>query len=123
MLRCFLSDRPLAVAAWLCVIGGVDRRAALLRFDGAGAMGVAASIWLRTGCVSIGVASRFLAIIQSSGSGNQTGPHSRNALIAPRSRALQTSRLGVEDAQAGHNRSGASSQCDAHRPMRLTRRF
>jgi hypothetical protein len=62
MLRCFLRERLLAVSAWLCVIGGVDLRAALLGFDDAGAMGVAASIWLRIGCVSIGATSRFLAI-------------------------------------------------------------
>jgi len=62
-----LSERLLAVSAWL--IGGVDLRAALLGFDGAGTMGVAASIWLRIGCVSIGVTSRFLAIAQSPGFG------------------------------------------------------
>jgi hypothetical protein len=44
MLRCILSERLLAVAAWLCVIGGVDLRAALPGFDGADAMGFAASI-------------------------------------------------------------------------------
>jgi hypothetical protein len=65
MLRCFLSERLLAVAAWLCVIGVVDLRAALLGFDG-DAMGVAASIWLRIGWVSIGVTWRFLAMAQSS---------------------------------------------------------
>jgi hypothetical protein len=63
-----LSERLLAVSAWLGVIGGVDLRADLLGFDGAGAMGLAVSIWPRMGCVSIGVTSRFLAIAQSSGS-------------------------------------------------------
>jgi len=32
ILRCVLNERRLAVAAWLCVIGGVDLRAALLRW-------------------------------------------------------------------------------------------
>jgi hypothetical protein len=49
MLRCFMSEHLLAVATWPCVIGGVDLRAVLLGFDGASAIGVAASIWLRIG--------------------------------------------------------------------------
>jgi hypothetical protein len=44
MLRCFLSDRFLAVSAWLCVIAGLARRVALFGFDIIVAMGVAASI-------------------------------------------------------------------------------
>jgi hypothetical protein len=68
MLRCFSSERLLAAAAWLCVIGGVDLRTAFVGFDGAGAMGAAASIWLRIGCVSIGATLLFLAIAQSFGS-------------------------------------------------------
>jgi len=116
-----LSERLLAVSAWL--IGGVDPRAALLGFDGAGAMGVAASIWLRIGCVSIGVTSRFLAIPQSSGSGNQKGAHLGNALIPRRSRAFQTSSPRIENAETANYRSGASSQFDTNHAMRLTGRL
>jgi hypothetical protein len=120
MLRCFLSECLLAVLAWLCVIGGVDLRAALLGFDGAGAMGVAASIWLRTGCVSIGVTSRFLAIAQSSGSVNG---HPFKEGVTRHSRAFQTSGPRVEDAETANYRSRASSQRDTNHAMRLTGLF
>jgi hypothetical protein len=120
MLRCVLSERLLAVAAWLCVIGGVDLRAALLSFDGAGAMGVAVSIWLRFGCVSIGVILRFLVIAQSSASGNQKGARLSIALITRRSRAFQTSSPRIENAETTHYRSRGSSQFDTNHAIRLT---
>jgi hypothetical protein len=41
----------------------------------------------------------FFSIAQSSGSGDQTGAHSRNALISRRSRAFQTSNLRIENAE------------------------
>jgi hypothetical protein len=95
----------------------------LLGFDGAGVMGVAASISLRIGCVSIGVTSRFLAIAASSGSGDQKGAHLRNALITRRSRAFQTGSPRIENAETAHYRSRGSSQFDTNHAMRLTGRF
>jgi hypothetical protein len=63
MLRCFLNERFLAVSAWFRVIGGFDSDGTTHCFDGVAAMGVASSIWLRLGCISIGEALRFLAML------------------------------------------------------------
>jgi hypothetical protein len=62
MLRCFLREFFLAVSAWLREIVGVAFGSALLRFDGAGAIGVAVWIPPCAGWVSIGIGPRFLTI-------------------------------------------------------------